>query len=224
LTAPEVQHITSGPAVERLGLPHRVRIPQGEGPHPILVMVHGLDGTEDVTWVFARTAGPEWLIVSPRAPFTATTGYRWSDLKPDGSGTPDSFKAGIDALAQFIDGVPEVYNGDPSRIVLLGFSQGAATSYAYAVNHPNQVKGIAALSGFIPPQVKHKVSVLRDVPILILHGLRDETITIETARDDHGELLTANVDATYHESDVGHKVSSHGMAELRNWLKDRLTT
>src|SRR5678816_2400734 len=88
----DIEHVVTGPAVEKLGLVHRVRVPPGEGPHPTLVMIHGLNGNEDVTWVFARAAGPEWLIVSPRAPLPGEEGYRWSDLKPDGKADIESLK------------------------------------------------------------------------------------------------------------------------------------
>src|SRR5450631_1169914 len=64
------ERILTGPAVDRLGLPHRVFLPDGDPSvkHPTLIMVHGVDGNEDVTWIFARAASPNWLILSPRAP------------------------------------------------------------------------------------------------------------------------------------------------------------
>jgi phospholipase/carboxylesterase len=219
-----VHHITTGLAFDRLGLVHRVRLPDGKGPHPTLLMLHGLNGTEDVTWVFARNAGPDWLIISPRAPFVGENGYRWnrsSDQNPNESNTaPQAYDAGLAALSHFIESLPTIYPVDLSRLVLLGFSQGVAMAYIYGTSHA--VAGIAALSGFIPSSLADHLPALAHLPVLILHGVKDETIPVATARTNRDQLLTAGADVTYHEAEVGHKVSSSGMAELKRWLAQRL--
>ncbi len=214
----EAEHITSGPAFERLGLVHRVRVPQADGRHPTLVMLHGLEGTEDVTWIFARAAGPQWLIISPRAPIPARDGFSWNALNADGRTHKESYKVGFDALNHFMEALPSVYPVDQNHIVLLGFSQGAAMAYAFGTANP--VTGIAALAGFIPPHLE--LPPLHGLPILILHGTKDDTISIETAHRDRDQLVEAGADVTYQESEVGHKVSSAGFAELKRWLAARL--
>jgi phospholipase/carboxylesterase len=216
---PDAQLVDSGPAFEMLGLVHRVHIPPGDGTHPTLVMIHGLQGTEDVTWIFARSAGPEWLIVTPRAPFPAADSYSWAPAGERNYDDPSTLKEGLAALDRFLHWLPDYYAADPSRLVLLGFSQGAALAYAYAVSTP--IHGIAALGGFIPAMAKDQISALKDVPVLILHGTRDETIPIETARQDRDLLIAAGAQVTYHESEVGHKVSTDGMRDLKHWLADR---
>ncbi len=216
---PAVQHVVSGATFEKLGLVHRVRVPAGDGPHPTLVMVHGLQGTEDVTWVFARSAGPEWLIVSPRAPFRAEDGYSWNSS--DDYANPDSYQTGLAALTRFVEGLPDVYQADRSRLVLLGFSQGAAMSYAFAASNP--VKGLAALGGFMPRWVADgDLSRFRGLPVLILHGTRDDRVPVDSARESRDRLLQAGAQVTYHEDNVGHKVGAGGMRLLTQWLTGRL--
>lgn len=212
----EVQLITTGPAFDSLGLVHRVRVPAGSGPHPTLLMLHGLNGTEDVTWVFARNAGPEWLIISPRAPFAGDNGYTWKVADSQ------SYNAGLDALTHFVASLPTTYPVDRERLVLLGFSQGAAMAYAFGISQP--VAGIATLSGFIPQELTGNLSALTRVPILILHGTQDDTIPIATARKNRDQLVAAGAEVDYLEAEVGHKVSSGGMAELKRWLKERLVS
>jgi phospholipase/carboxylesterase len=212
------QLVESGPAFDTLGLVHRVLAPPGSGPHPILVMVHGLYGTEDAPWIFARSAGPEWLITSPRAPFPLEGGYTWNSSTDYTD--PESYRKGLAAFARFIEGLADVYPADRARLVLLGFSQGAALSYAFATSRP--VSGIAALAGFIPRPYYNRLSALRGVPILMLHGTRDERIPIEQARADRDRLLVAGADLTYAEDNVAHKVSVGGLQTLRQWLAARL--
>jgi phospholipase/carboxylesterase len=214
--------MTSGPAFEALGLVHRVRIPTGDGPHPALVMVHGLQGDEDVTWFFARAAGPEWLIVSPRAPFPANQGYTW---KRPGVLTVNfrSYADGLAALTRFVERLPDIYPVDRSRLVMLGFSQGAALSYALAGSQP--VHGVAALSGFIPhspPVGDELLACLKGVPVIILHGTQDERIPVVVARESRDRLIGLGADVTYVEDNVGHRVGAAGMHALGQWLAARL--
>ncbi len=213
------QLVTDGPAFDALGLVHRVRVPVEDGPHPTLVMVHGLQGDENVTWVFARSLSPHWLIVSPRAPFAAPEGYTWNDSGKQYDDS-DAYQGGLAALERFINGLATTYAADLSRLVLLGFSQGAALSYAFAAAHP--VRGIAALSGFVPALIDDRLTTLKNVPILILHGTQDDRIPIEQARHDRDRLVAVGAQATYHEDQVGHKISAEGMRLLRHWLSERL--
>jgi len=217
-----INHVSTGPAFRKLGLAHRVRVPSGTGPHPTLVMLHGLSGTEDVTWVFARAAGPDWLIISPRAPLPAKEGYTWNALDQDGKTDKSDYQTGLDTLTRFIDALPAVYPADRNRLVLLGFSQGAAMAYTYGTSHP--VSGIAALAGFIPPEIASNLPPLSNLPVLILHGTKDETVAIDTARQNRDQLKAAGAAVTYLESEVGHKVSSAGIAELKQWLAERKST
>ncbi len=213
-----VQLVESGLAFDTLGLTHRVFIPPGSGPHPVLVMVHGLSGTEDAPWIFARSAGPEWLIISPRAPFPLEGGYTWNSSTDYTD--PESYRKGLAAFTHFVEGLAGVYPADRARLVLLGFSQGAALAYAFAMSRP--VNGIAALAGFIPRPFYERVSALRGVPILMLHGTRDERIPIEQARADRDRLAAAGADLTYAEDNVTHKVSVGGLQTLKQWLAARL--
>ncbi|MCC7448451.1 MAG: dienelactone hydrolase family protein [Anaerolineae bacterium] len=213
------QLIADGPVVDTLGLVHRVRTPAEPGPHPTLVMVHGLQGDENVTWIFARSISPHWLIASPRAPFAAPEGYTWNDPgKQFNDG--NAYQRGLDSLTRFVDGLATAYHADLSRLVLLGFSQGAALSYAYAAAHP--VRGVAALSGFVPALIDNRLAALNGLPVLILHGTQDDRIPIEQARRDRKRLTAVGAQVIYHEDQVGHKVSAEGMRLLRHWLSERL--
>ncbi len=217
------QLVESGPALDALGLVHRVWVPAGPGPHPTLVMVHGLQGTEDVTWIFARSAGPEWLIISPRAPFSVEAGYSWNSSND--YTRSESYQTGLKALTRFVNGLPTQYPVDRSRLAMLGFSQGAAMTYAFtaALAASNPVLGVAALSGFMPRWVAEgDLSVFRGLPVLILHGTEDKRVPISSARKSRDRLVEAGAQVMYHEDSVGHKVGAAGMRVLTRWLAERL--
>jgi phospholipase/carboxylesterase len=218
-----VQHITTGPAVEALGLIHRVRVPVGDTSerYPTLVMLHGYQGNEDVTWVFARSAGPRWLIVTPRAPIAAPDhGFSWNSFS-GGKTDPETLQQSTAALTRFVEGLADVYAVDRTRVALLGFSQGGGMCYAFAATAPQPpLLGIAALGGYIPATVQ--LQALAAKPVLVLHGTKDETIPIAIARENHEQLLAVGAQVTYQEDEVGHKVGPQGMRVLASWLADRL--
>ncbi len=213
-----VQHVTTGEALKTLGLVHRVRIPPGPGPHPTLIMIHGLDGNEDVTWIFARSAAPDWLILSPRAPVPTPGGFSWYQA------SPLSFSAGLESLERFIDGALRTYPIDPERVVLLGFSQGTVMSFAYTLraSPPHPIAGVAALCGFIANLTTLTIAPLGGLPVLMLHGTQDERVPIAWARAARDRLGVAGAALTYEESETGHKVSATGMRTLASWLQKRL--
>ncbi len=217
-TLADVQHIAEGPAVEALGLPHRVRIPPGSGPHPTLIMVHGLDGNEHVTWIFGRVVGPEWLIITPRAPFPSAGGFSWY------AATQESFMAGLATLEKFIDAAMRYYPSDPAQLALLGFSQGTIMNFAYALRapRPRPIAGIAALSGFIARLNEIEIPAQNGLPVLMLHGIRDERVPVKWAQSARDRLRQAGASVTYEESDTGHKVSASGMRLLSHWLASLL--
>lgn len=203
------------------GVACRVRVPDGEGPYPLLVLIHGFQGDENVTWIFTRAVGPEWLIISPRAPLRAANGYSWYSFDANGHTEPDSLFHGLDALTSFVEAVRGHYPVDPRRVVIGGFSQGGAMSYAYAFRHPDQVAGVISLAGFIPGPLTHVVPPLPNLPILMLHGTQDETISVEIARKNRDTLLGVGAAVSYLEDPVGHKIGAGGMRLLASWLAER---
>jgi phospholipase/carboxylesterase len=205
--------------VDLARIPHRIRVPKTQGPHPTLVMLHGWEGDEDVTWIFARSLGPEWLVASPRGPFALERGFGWFHFDADGRTDPVSFGEGLAAVTGFIDALAAHYPVDRARLVVLGFSQGGAMAYAYAL--ANVVGGVVSLGGFIPGTVPKPLPALNGLPILILHGEHDPTIAVGIARKNRDQLTKAGAEVTYLEELVGHKVGAEGMRLLARWLADR---
>ncbi len=73
----------------------------------------------------------------------------------------------------------------PERIILAGFSQGSAMTFATAFNTDIKLGGIISLSGFyyIPVLLEAREHILtnvnRDIPIFLGHGEKDSLINVE---------------------------------------------
>jgi phospholipase/carboxylesterase len=218
------QLIQDGPAFENSGLVHRVLEPDGPGPHPTAVMLHGRYGSEDVMWIFRRTLPRNWLLVAPRARLEDPSGGHSWVLQPQGSWPAlDAFTPAVEAVVRFIQALPRYYNADLRHVYLMGFSQGAAVSYAAAMRHSGLTQGIAGLVGFVPEGCDTAVDIagLQDLPVFMAVGKQDPLIPYERSVACAHALQTAGARLTYHEYDTGHKLNGQGMQDLAAWWAAR---
>ena len=216
--------IDSGIAYEKANLVHRVLQPEGSGPHPTIVMLHGHLGNEDVMWIFKQTVPKDWLMVAPRAIVQdAPNRYSWHPREQGEWPTIAKFEDAVKRVTTFIETLPELYNADLNQLYLMGFSQGAATAFATAVSHPGWVKGIASLVGFMPLAVDDAIDdvVLQDVPVFMAVGTRDDRVPVEVARECGKAVRAMGAYLEYREFETGHKLNGEGMRKLKQWWTEQ---
>jgi phospholipase/carboxylesterase len=220
----EPELIDSGPLLTELGLVHKVLEPSGPGPYQTVVMLHGRYGDEDAMWIFKKRTPATWLKIAPRA-LLAETGGGFSWVYQEYGVWPElpAFETAAMAVSHFLRALPRVYNADPEQIILMGFSQGAAVSYATAMQHPSIIKAIAGLVGFLPDAcaTPKNLAQLEDIPIFMAVGLQDPLIPYERSLGCADVLRQANARLEYHEYDTGHKLNAAGMRDLQAWMNHR---
>jgi phospholipase/carboxylesterase len=198
--------------------------PSIKKPSRLLILLHGWTGDENSMWIFARRVPPESAVISPRGPFKiAETGYSWRANHPGLDGLPifDDFRASAEALVSFIDGWASEKEMNFAQFDLIGFSQGAAISYAMALLYPARVRSVAALSGFIPGGAETLIDkgLLKDKPVYISHGRQDDKIPVQSARDSIELLIRGGAKVAYCETDGGHKVSANCFSSLEDFIR-----
>lgn len=217
--------IDEGPVLAATGLVHRVQQPDQPGPYKTIVMVHGRMGNEDVMWIFSRTLPPNWLVISVRAILPEGDGFSWH---PPFDRWPmlSEFDTAVDTLHQFIRQLPDQYHADENQIYLMGFSQGAALSYATAMAYPGLVSGIAGLVGFMPTHAMPTINEqpLLDLPVFVAIGETDDTIPLDIAVSSGEQLEAAGANVTINRYDTGHRLNGAGMRDLKAWWNDQATT
>ncbi|RME46323.1 MAG: hypothetical protein D6796_09180 [Caldilineae bacterium] len=121
--------------------------------------------------------------------------------------------------------MPALYPLDPSRLVLVGFSQGAMVGNALALTRPGLLCGVASLAGAIPPLPPEASPSFLPVefPVFIAHGVRDETVPLRAARQTREAFRRLGARVTYGEYSVGHKMNTPAMNDLRAWLAEVLS-
>ena len=214
------QLVSDGPEFEVAGLVHRVLRPDTPGPHPTVIMLHGRSGDENAMWIFARVIPKNWLVLSPRGiKPDLSRGYAWHPRERDEWPSLDKFDDAVNALKRFIEALPTLYDADADRLYLMGFSQGAAASYATAMRHPGLIKGLAGLVGFVPVgcDAAIEIAVLKDLPIFMAVGKQDVYIAHTRAQNCAQTLRATGAELSYHEYDTGHRLNAAGVKDLKAW-------
>ncbi|XP_030766135.1 acyl-protein thioesterase 1 [Sitophilus oryzae] len=172
-----------------------------------LIFLHGLGDTGQ-GWAQAMNSvrEPFVKVICPTAhtiPVTLNAGFRmpsWFDLKTlDESGPED--EEGIRNATVFVHNLinKEISGGIPSdRIMLGGFSQGAALALYSAMTFTHRLAGVVALSGWLPLR-KHFPEGKKcpdGVPILQCHGDCDPVVPYKWGQMTASALkaLTTNSD------------------------------
>ena len=190
---------------------------------PPTLMLHGLGVDEHAIWELGPALPPGGLVVAARAPYLqAGGGYGW--LPQIGAWPPklEEFTESVRLLESLLRYLDENHGLDRGRLVLLGFSQGAAMVFASAMTTNAGLSippvAIAVGAGHLP---QGDLRPLRGLPVFWGHGTRDELIPVSVARSDVERLRAAGAQVQYCEADVTHKLGLACLRELRQWIPAR---
>jgi polyhydroxybutyrate depolymerase len=139
-------------------------------PAPLLLLLHGCPS--DAAGPFGENVFKMWPAAEERGILFAA---------PDGTGSPGqrswgacsgSFEVSSAYLRSLIEEAQGLFNVDPSRVFIVGYSDGGIMAYRMAVDHPDLVSAIACLSGIIAAGWIPTVPV----PVLDVHGTADANL------------------------------------------------
>ncbi len=211
------------------GLIHCIRLPDEASesdPVPLIVLLHGWGGNESSMWVFKQIIPPGVAAVSPRAPLELDDrSYAWFYRDdPLHLTEPESLLDSMDKVETFITSMPRLYPVDADRMLLVGFSQGAAVGNSLVMARPESMVGVALLSGmgFQLPGLIPQVMSLHDFPVFIAHGTRDEVVPLSAAQEARQMYQDLGANVTYGEYNVGHKMHTQAVKDLRGWVNEIL--
>ncbi len=214
-----------------------IEIETAADPRFSIIWLHGLgaDGHDfepivpelvDRSWPALRFVFPN----APVRPITINGGMAmraWYDIsgmeiaqKQDELG----IRASIRLLNELID--QEVERGVPSENVFLaGFSQGGAIVLSGGIRCKHKLRGIIALSTYLPIAEKTDAEVSdanRDTPIFMAHGMLDPTISHALGEMSREYLKQRRFDVQWHAYPMAHQVCAEEIADLKRWIGTRL--
>ncbi len=214
--------------VTRQPPPNSLLPKEGERP-PVLVVLHGYGTDEYDLLPIAEQIGGEFLIISLQGPIDRPNGgHAWYDLIqtergiiPDDLTRHESEEMLVAALPRII----EQEGGDANRVVLMGFSQGAAVIYSLLIVYDLKNYGITPIasinmSGYIPRDILEAISAKRfdGFPFFISHGEFDELIPMQALGEAEKLLTRQGADVTARMYPMGHGVLPETVEDIISWL------
>lgn len=211
------------------------------GPQPVasVLWLHGLgaDG-HDFEPIVPELRLPDSVpvrFVFPQAPYrpvSINNGYvmrAWYDIVMETRGIRQD-EGQIRESEQYLRGLiaAERERGvDSRRIVLAGFSQGAAVALHTGLRYPEPLAGIMALSMPIPlpERIAPETHVAnRQIPVFLAHGTRDHVVPYAVGEYARQLLTGRGVPVEWHAYSMDHTVTLEEIGDIRAWLLGVLGT
>ena len=210
-----------------------IEIETGPQPGASIIWLHGLGADGHDFEPIVPELGLSGLLavrfVFPHAPYRPVTvngGHvmrAWYDIAMDGRGfhqdethIRDSEQTLRRLIAQERDrGI------DSRRIVLAGFSQGAAVALHTGLRYPEPLAGILALSMPVPlpDRIGAELNAANArVPVFLAHGTQDQVVPYPMGEHGHRLLEQLGLPVEWHSYSMGHTVAMEEVADIRAWL------
>lgn len=216
-----------------MNLIHTIFEPEGEGPHPTILTLHGWGANAfDLLGLAPHLCGGRFLAICPQGPLefeipigVGSVGYGWFPITMGGPLDLPALISAREQLRGFLDTALTRYSIDRRKLVALGFSQGGVMAYSLALGEPERFAALVAISSWLPPAL---LEILPDspaseqLPTLIQHGSRDELVDVGRARQSVETLRSVRIPVTYREYDIGHEISARSLADLAAWLREKV--
>lgn len=198
-----------------------------DDPAITLIIMHGYGADEYDLLPIAKQFQGNYNTISIQAPIELDWGgFAWYHLTQTITGLHGDDASRIESEQKVVDFLRRQKEDRKLHdVILMGFSQGAAMSYSLLANEAFHslglnLKAVIALSGYIPLDVRPKLSArqLGGLPVFISHGLYDDLIPPQ-ALDSAKELLEkqgASVTAKTYE--IGHGLTEETIADINSWL------
>ena len=195
----------------------------GADGHDFAGLVPELDlgGCQGIRFVFPH---------APSIPVTVNGGHSmpaWYDISgsdlisdQDAAGIQNSELAVLALIAH------EIGRGIPAeRIVLAGFSQGAAMTLHTALRLPFKLAGIVVLSGYLP--LAERLAIERThanlrTPIFMAHGLQDSVVVPRRGEEARDALRAQGYAVQWHAYETEHNVIPQEIEDMGAFLRQVL--
>jgi len=121
----------------------------------------------------------------------------------------------IDDYLHYLDRVEEEMVEEGERVVVLGFSQGAATAARWALHSAGRVARVVLWGGAIPPEIENDSVLLRQLPhTLLIHGDSDPLVRGTQLEQQERALREHGVHSERFVYKGGHEITPEGLQRV----------
>jgi phospholipase/carboxylesterase len=182
-----------------------------------LLLLHGTGGDENDLLELGRALDGQAALLSPRGQVSERGANRWFRRLAEGVFDTQDLLARTDQLAAFITSATAHYQLDDSRLVAVGFSNGANIAATLLLRHAQLLRGAVLFAPMVTLNEPAMVD-LSGVGVFLGAGRADLIAPPEQAERLAEQFIKrgAAVELRWHPS--GHGIDRHILAQASAWL------
>ena len=182
-----------------------------------LLLLHGTGGDENDLVPLGRELAPGAAILSPRGKVSEYGAARFFRRLAEGVFDHEDLIFRTHELADFIEATSEEYGFDLSKLVAVGYSNGANIAASLMLLHPGLLRAAVLFRAMVPFEPED-VPDLSGIPIFLAAGRMDRMIPPENTERLVEILREAGADLDLRWRNTGHALTYEEVAEAKEWL------
>ena len=192
-------------------MPYRVLVPASYSARtatPLVIALHGLGANEDSFFdgygrVAPKLAEQHGFLMAAPLGFRVDGFYGSRMMAGADPAAAERAEYSERDVLEVIRRMRADYNVDASRIYLIGHSMGAIGTWALGAKYPEMWAALAPFSGVAAPATAAR---MKHIPQMVVHGDRDNTVSVNGSRAMVAEMKKLGMDVTYLEVPGGSHV------------------
>jgi phospholipase/carboxylesterase len=182
-----------------------------------LLLLHGTGGNEDDLVPLGHELAPEAAILSPKGKVSEFGAARFFRRLAEGVFDHEDLVFRTHELAGFVETAADEYGFDSSRIVAVGYSNGANIAASLMLLHPDLLRAAILFRAMVPFEPEEKPD-LTGMPVFLAAGRMDRMIPPDNTERLAQILRNAGADLDLRWRDTGHPLTYEEVAEAKAWL------
>ncbi|MFC4353880.1 alpha/beta hydrolase [Chryseomicrobium palamuruense] len=188
--------------------------------YPALFVLHGMGSNEHDLLPLVEKLADQFIIFNLRGPISQPPGYAFFTIEGFGKPHRTVFEDAMSKLTEFLDYAVANYPVDKDYVYFMGFSQGAISSMSLSTRIPARIRGVLALSGYVPDFIQ-KEDILpsaNHVRYFISHGQQDPVLPYQWGEAARDFFTSRKADVTFQSYPDAHFVSMPVYEDFTAWL------
>lgn len=184
---------------------------------PVLLLLHGTGGDEYDLVELGKSVSPGSPILSVRGKVLENGMPRFFRRLSEGVFDQEDLKIRTEELSNFITEARKDHGFGDNPVIAIGYSNGANIAASMLLLYPDILQGAVLLRAMVPFEPETAPD-LQGKKILMLSGLMDQIIPVETSRRLAAILDKGSADINLLLKPAGHALTQSDISDIKDWL------
>ena len=198
---------------------HHVFEPGTDASAPPLLLLHGTGGSETDLLRLGRTISPGSALLSPRGDVSEGGALRFFARRAEGVFDPQEVMRRTQSLADFIIAATGHYQIDATRLIGVGFSNGANIAATLLLLRPETLGGGILFRPMVVLEQSAAAGTLSGKRVLLSNGTTDPLVPPDDPSRVATMLRAGGADVVVKTVPASHALTSLDVAAAKEWLQ-----